>query len=297
MHYGKIDLVTAIDYAKRNFESNTGCGYVIPGRDTYWNYLSKESWSTFKAGMSRLHQAQYKDGDGGELDEKNSRYGLIPPKMASFGSSSRFLYLKSKNIPEFTFEKQFPTRVGHTANLDGYLEKGTNVYCVEAKCREIYRPHKNIKVNTVYEEVYNSIQDFNYDSQCIKDDLEHRKYTFKYKGKELSHFDIKQLICHFLGITADILENRRNGISIHFIYLIFNPRTETLFTAEIEKYKDDICKIYDKTIEEIQRFGDMKWLFDTIMEYQIKHLDLPRVEFSFDFECVDQNRYSSLFHK
>lgn len=299
MQYDKVTLLTALDYAKRNFEYKkygTCCGYVIPDKDTYWNYLSKESWSAFLAGMSMLHQAQYKDGDGGELEEKNSRYGMVPPKMASFGSSSRFIYYKSRNIPNFSFEKQFPTRVGHTANLDGYLEKGTTIYCVEAKCREIYSSHKNTKVSTIYEEVYDrikSVSGFSYDSKKIKDDIEHRKYTFKYNEQELVHFDIKQLICHFLGITADILENRRNDISIRFVYLIFNPKTETLFTGEIEKYKEEIYKIYDETKKEIQGFGDMKWLFETIMEFQREHLGLHKVKYSFDFKLVDQYDYIS----
>ena len=298
MQYGKIDLVKALDYAKRNYENENykiGCGYVISGKKTYWNYLSKKSWLAFLAVMSERHQTQYKDGDGGELEEKKGRYGMIPPKMASFGSSSRFLYLKSKDIKDFSFEKQFPTRVGHTANLDGYIKRGNTIYCVEAKCREIYSSHKNIKISTNYEIVYKRILDLSFDSICIKDGIDHRKYTFKYKGHELVRFDIKQLICHFLGITADLLENQKQDVSIRFIYLIFNPKIETLFTGEIERYKDKIFNLYDDTIKEIQEFGDMEWLFETIMEYQSEHLGLPKVDYSFNFKLVDQNNYIGEF--
>lgn len=294
MQYGKIDLAKALDYAKRNFENENykiECGYVISGKEPYWNYLSKESWSAFLAKMSKLHQAQYKDGDGGELEEKKGRYGMNPPKMASFGSSSRFIYLQSKNIKDFSFEKHFPTRVGHTANLDGYIKRGNTIYCVEAKCREIYSSHKNIEISTIYEDVYNRIPDLSFDYICIKDDVDHRKYTFKYKGHELVRFDIKQLICHFLGITANLLEHQKQNVTIRFIYLIFNPKTETLFTGEIERFKDKIFKLYDDTIKEIQGFGDMKWLFETIMEYQSEHLELTKVDYSFDFKLVDQNNY------
>jgi len=293
LQYGKVDLVKALDYAKRNYEQNeynTGYGYVI-GKKTYLNYLSNESWLDFLTGMSKLHQAQYKDGDGGELKEKKCRYGINPPKMASFGSSSRFIYRLSHNIPKFSFEKQFPTRVGQTANLDGYLEKGTSIYCVEAKCREIYSTHKKITISTIYEDVYKRISKLHYDSFPIDNDSEHRKYTFKYKEQELVHFDIKQLICHFLGITADLLENQKRGISIHFIYLIFNPKTDTLFTEQIKRYKKTIFQQYDNTIKEIEMFGDMKWLFDAIMEYQIENLNRPGVDYYFDFTLVDQNYY------
>ena len=294
MQYGKIDLIKALDYAKRNYETENykiECGYVISGKEPYWNYLSKESWSAFLAKMSELHQAQYKDGDGGELEEKKSRCGMNPPKMASFGSSSRFIYLLSKDIKGFSFEKHFPTRVGHTANLDGYIKRGNTIYCVEAKCREIYSSHKSIEIRTIYEDVYNHIPDLSFDSNPIKDDIDHRKYSFKYKGKELLHFDIKQLICHFLGITADLLEHQKQDVSIRFIYLLFNPRKETLFSGEIEKFKEKIFNLYDDTIKEIQVFGDMKWLFETIMEYQSEHLRLTKVDYSFDFKLVDQNNY------
>ena len=299
LQYGKVDnLVKALDYAIRNFENtnfNIESGYDIHGKDKYWNYLSNKTWSAFLAEMSKLHQAQYKDGDGGELEEKNSRYGKVPPKMASFGSSSRFIFLQSKDIPNFSFEKKCPTQVGQRpANLDGYLEKGNTIYCVEAKCREIYYSHKKIEVSTIYEDVYNEISRL-YDSFRITKDIKHCKYTFKFGEKELVHFDIKQLICHFLGITADILKNQRRGVSIRFIYLIFNPNTDTLFTKEIERYKEKIFIQYDETIKEIERFGDMKWLFDSIMKYQIENLKLPGIDYCFDFELADQNSYRDIF--
>lgn len=294
--YGKIDSPKiALDYAIRDYEIENGkdkshYGYDIRNKK-YLNYLSNTSWNKFCKEMSELHKAQYMDGDGGELKEKKGRYGISPPKMASFGSSSRLIYRLSKDIPNFSFEKLFPTRVGHTANLDGYLEKGKTMYCVEAKCREIYGSHKKIKISTVYEDVYKLIPDLEFDSLEIKYDNEHCKYTFKYKGKELVHFDIKQLICHFLGIAADILENRRSGVVVKFVYLVFNPKKGTMFT----KKRDKIFKQYDETIKEIKRF-DMKCLFETIMEYQIKNLNLPKVEFSFNFELVDQDNYQEYFH-
>jgi len=35
----------------------------------------------------------------------------------------------------------------------------------------------------------------------------------------------------------------------------------------------------------------MKWLFETIMEYQIEKLYLPKVDYCFDFKLVNQNDY------
>lgn len=296
-----IDLTKALDYAKRDYEIDNDhgkYGYEIKDKvknKNYSNYLSNNYWKSFLTSMSKLHQAQYRDGDGGELNEKNGRYGMNPPKMASFGSSSRFIYLLSKDIAGFTFEKQFPTRVGHTANLDGFLIKDSEIYCIEAKCREIYSSHKNIKISIIYEDVYSKISNLSFRSIDINNDIEHKKYTFSYNGNVLVHFDIKQLICHFLGIAADILENRQKGCTVHFVYLIFNPNNNTLFSAETKRYEEKIYKAYEETIKEINLFGDMSKLFDSIMKYQISNLNLSPIEYSFDFKVVDQNNYNIPF--
>ena len=151
-----IDKATALDFAIRDCQNEYECGYEIGGK-LYNNYLSKEAWGKFLNSMSDLHRAQYYDADGGELIEKKGRWGLYPPKMASFGSSSRLIYECSKSIPGFYFEKQLPTRVGHTANMDGYLSRPEEDLFVEAKCREIYFSHLNQKVSLVYEDLYEYI--------------------------------------------------------------------------------------------------------------------------------------------
>ena len=95
--------------------------------------------------------------------------------------------------------------------------------------------------------------------------------------------------CKWRGVYVSF--HQKQNVTIRFIYLIFNPKTETLFTGEIERFKDKIFKLYDDTKKEIQGFGDMKWLFETIMEYQSEHLELTKVDYSFDFKLVDQNNY------
>ena len=144
-----IDKATALDFAIRDGQEELDYGYEISGKSPYNNYLSNDDWKRFIDSMSPLHLAQYNDADGGELKEKSGRWGINPPKMASFGSSSRLIYECSKSIPGFSFEKQLPTRVGHTANLDGYLCQPEEDVFVEAKCREIYSSHLNQKISLV----------------------------------------------------------------------------------------------------------------------------------------------------
>lgn len=299
----------ALDYAIRDYELKdkdkfAKSGYTIKKeKKTYWNYLSNDAWEEFKGKMKKAHLCQFEDADGGEMKEKKGRWGIYPPKMASFGSSSRFLYSVSKDIEGFQFEKLLPTRVGGSANLDGYITRGDGDVFVEAKCREIYSSHKTIEVSNVYEEIYKKLQklypefSFKNNGRPIKngkEDNEHFNCTFKFNGEEIVHFDIKQLICHFLAISANILENEKANKNVKFVYLIFNPKDADAACFENEKvssYKERIFKIYDETIDEIGKF-DMKLLFESIFEIQAKRLGLEgKKDSSFDFCIAEQKDY------
>ena len=299
--YNKIDTrEKALDYAIRDCECKKftlGSGYKT-NKDPYWNYLSNEAWEEFIKNMKPVHLYQFKDADGGEIESK----GIYPPKMASFGSSSRFLYNISKDIEGFQFEKLLPTRVGGTANLDGYIMRGDVDVFVEAKCREIYSS-KTIKVSDVYEDVYRQLvgkthKKFSYDNngRPIKDgktDDKHFKCTFKFEGEKIVHFDIKQLICHFLAISANILEDENANKNVKFVYLIFNPKYADAACFENEKvssYKERIFKIYDETIKEIRKF-DMKELFASVFQIQAERLGKEKKYSSFDFCIEDQKDY------
>lgn len=297
----KIDKQIALDFAIRDKEGKYEAGYKVADKKSpYYNYMSNECWIEFKNGISEKHQAHYDAADGGELKEKRGRYGIYPPKMASFGSSSRFIYIYSNNINDFIFEKKLPTRVGHDANIDGYLQKGDQDYFIEAKCREIYTSHKEQEIGIVYKDVYDQIHDANQDFgyKSVKDtDKDHFICSFQYKDEPLIHFDIKQLICHFLGITAKLIEDKKANTDIIFVYLIFDPRKEkgkTNFSNDrIKKYEKKIYSDYSDTIKEIKAFGSMEWLFDTVMKYQMQKLnDKNReIKYTFKFCLVSQDDY------
>ena len=109
--------------------------------------------------------------------------------------------------------------------------------------------------------------------------------------KYISHFDVKQLICHFLGICANILESHANA-NVRFIYLIFNPDFDTDFSnPHISNFQSKILDEYKETLEEINIFGDFKWLFDAVMEYQSEHLGIPKPQYVFEFALHDQKSY------
>ena len=298
-----IDKTTALDFAIRDYQNEFEYGYTIEGKMPYNNYLSNEAWKSFLDSMSDSHKKQYKDADGGELDSKKGKWGMMPPKMASFGSSSRLIYECSKSISGFCFEKQLPTQLGpRPANLDGYLCRQDEDIFVEAKCREIYSSHINQKVSVVYKDVYEHIKEknpnyFGYKAYDIEKYPNHISCSFILNQRFIYHFDVKQLICHFLGISANILQNKANT-NIRFIYLIFNPNFDTDFSNEyIERFKTKILDEYQETVDEIRSFGDFKWLFDAVMDYQSNNLKLLKPDYRFEFDFLDQKTYGKKLYK
>jgi hypothetical protein len=91
--------------------------------------------------------------------------------------------------------------------------------------------------------------------------------------------------------SKNIFENKANT-NIRFAYLIFNPYFDTNFSNPyISNFKSKILKDYKATLEEISIFGDFKWLFDAVMDYQSKHLGIPKPQCVFEFALHDQKSY------
>ena len=270
-----------LDIALRNKEENCDCGYKAQNGTTYDRYMSNNSWMTFKEEMSKYYKNHYKhfeSGGGGEIEEK--RY---PPKMACYGSSSRFIYLLLRDNFEVKFEHPIDTNVGGTAYLDAYLCKEDTDVFIEAKCREIYGS-KNNSIKKAYEDVYKFIsqsigEEFYTNQGDVKNDPNRFICKFKHQGTPLYHLDIKQLVYHFLAISANHLTKDDAKSKIRFIYLIYNPD---------EFGNEKLNNIYKETMREITMY-DMIKLFNTVFEYQKKHLSISKNTPEFEFVFADQN--------
>lgn len=282
-------MQTALDCAIRENEGKSG-GYKVKNGTIYCNYMSKTEWDDYLGEMDETHKKQYKDGGGGELYP-----GKYPPKMASFGSSSRFIYELSKSISGFKFEEKLDTKVGGVANIDGFIKTNDKYIYIEAKRREIYgASHANEKIKVVYEDVYKKIEDsvdnFNFNMFGEEDDEGYKKCTFKIRKKDVTYFDLKQLICHFLGITYDIAKHSLNDAKVTFLYLLYNP-------IEIEdkineKYREKVMNRYDEVVMFINKNMDViKSIFQAVLQYQIETYKLTNISIDFDFKLVDQNTY------
>lgn len=230
-------------------------------------YYNKTAFDNFMKEMQTLYPQSYlkyagnsnatqnKGGAGSELVEKPGRYGLTPPKMASVASSSRFCYLALRNGTDALVENKFITSknvefekecriftTGTAPQLDAFItDSEFNIY-IEAKCHEIFDSHK-ITLKNKYWEYFENDAVLCKALEGIKKDDEDFTLPLSLFGIEASSscFDIKQLICHLLGI-----KEQEKGKKAKLIYLFFEPIAENDEDSGLVDY------IFDKLSSEIK---------------------------------------------
>ena len=279
--------------------SNEGKSYSLSDRQ-YENYIDNENWSVFVEEMKTkypLAYAEYGEGSGDELGIK--KVGKYPPKMASYGSSSRMIYLLSRDIEGFQFEKKLPTTVGGIANIDGFLQSENIQFFIEAKCREPYSP-KSYIIDRKYEALYRYIDaEPSVDIKCnitIIDD-EKMRVQFVAQGTIITAFDIKQMISHLLGIATKKLNNPTEE-KIKFLYLLYNPTNIKIVNP---KHTERIMAAYNTQVNECNSIPFAN-LYGVVMDYLhgIKSVgsateqEINIIKSAFTFELCDQNNYIQL---
>ena len=279
--------------------SNKSKSYILSERQ-YENYIDNEKWSAFVEEMKTeypLAYAEYGEGSGDELGIK--KIGKYPPKMASYGSSSRMIYLLSRDIEGFQFEKKIPTTVGGIANMDGFLQSENIQFFIEAKCREPYSP-KSYIIDRKYEALYRYIDaEPSVDIKCNITIIDDEKMQVKFvaQGTIITAFDIKQMISHLLGIATKKLNNPTEE-KIRFVYLLYNPTSIKIVNP---KHTERIMAAYNTQVNECNSipFAD---LFGVVIDYlhEIKRVgyateqEINIIKSAFTFELCDQNNYNQL---
>lgn len=264
-------------------------GYVINNKN-YISYMPEEKWEEFLCDMKPIHKEQFLKGGGGELKPEKNR----PPKMASYASSSRMLYKLAREIPEFCFEKEMEFKIKNiktTAYLDGFYKSDMQYIFIEAKCREIYYSKQVFEVNQKYRTVYDFINKSGIGLRCEEITEKCREgymnVRFSLGDQFIEYFDIKQMICHLLGIATAVLNGKYSDLPIAFKYLIFNPTT----LKSLENNK--ITEIYHETVKECKSIPYKK-LFSVIIDFlttqnQSKYLqNIDDVISNFTFEICNQ---------
>ena len=263
-----MNIVEKLDLAiKQNEKGTTDGAYVVPYKDSVLHkstYMTNEEWNIFLSSMAEEAHKEYGEGDGDELSEKNGR----PPKMASYGSSSRMIYMLSRSKDGFHYEKKLPTTVGGTANLDGFYEDDNRCVFVEAKCHEPYTVKKNA-VSTCYAKLYEYINERMVGSIHIQAEMSkcgrYMNVDYYAEGEKLERFDMKQMICHLLGIATGMIKGTLERKQIDFIYLLYDP-TELDIESDV---KEAIDAIYERTCYECN-LVDFAELFRVILEFLIE---------------------------
>lgn len=291
-------MQTTLDLSIKIQEAGTIDGGYVTYK-SYPSYMSNQEWESFINDMEQNHNDAYLEygaGSGGELKPK----GKFPPKMASYGSSSRMIYNLCKDIPGFHFEYQLPTKVGGIANLDGFFESTDRYIFVEAKCREPYAIKSHL-IERKYKDLYNYITN---DKHCnlnivTKDCESKMKVDFSAGECPISCFDIKQMICHLLGVAAKFLKDPSDK-KITFVYLCYNP---TMLKIADEKKKEQIFMTYEKMCYECKCI-DFTKLFETIVKYLCLEFNLGnanspeniRMLSNFEFVLCDQSNYANVIN-
>lgn len=305
-----MDIAKILDEAIRDEEmkqdSTLKNGYKVDEKTVYYGYIENECWDKFVSKMKKdnpMAYERYGNGGGKELEVRNVKKDTFPPKMASFGSSSRMIFNLSKENEKngFLFEEKLSTTIGGEANLDGFWSrKDCNIY-IEAKCREPYGT-KNEEVSMKYEKLYQAISNSSdTDLSCQvtrkkkkqKDkEIEVLSVKFFYGGKQIQYFDMKQMICHLLGIGTSALKGENGDKDIEFWYLLYNPSELNIQDVNAKRLimerHEDVCKCAEI---------DFVNLFKVVLEYLQKEenlgegLDITEIASRFTFHWYDQKSY------
>lgn len=218
----------------------------------------------------------------------------------TYNSSKSMIYALSEQKEGFTFDKKLPTTVGGVANLDGFFEEIHRYVFVEAKCHEPYSK-KSSSVSAAYRELYDHINESMPDALNIQTEpsTNSRYMNVEYfaEYEKLEYFDIKQMICHLLGIATGILKGTLEPKQIDFIYLLYDPTELDLATET----KEMIDSVYERVCYECNLI-DFGTLFRVILSYLNEkkfNCDLSRdavdqIALRFTFTLASQDFYPLL---
>lgn len=226
-------------------EGRIGFGYELS--KIYENYESRSAFSLFLDEMRASYPEAflaYDSGKGSELREQSGRYGRTPPKMACVASSSRFCYLALRDGAAslgggkviFEHECRIDGIDGIAPQLDAFVPNG-GIY-VEAKCHEIFDAHRAVLKRKYWENIYGANNAFGF-PVCETPMCETFEIPLSAFGihKRYTMFDIKQFLCHLMGIASRPDSKK----SARLIYLFFKPKMDCpQERAEIEAVFEEL---------------------------------------------------------
>lgn len=309
-----LSIQKKFDLAKKEVEGgDITTGYFIAENNkTYETHYTNSDWEKYCNTMKENYPEafdRYYNCPGGEMkkyyDDRWRQW--MPPKMASYGSSSRFIYESSRQIPSFRFEEGLP--IGFPgygkeaeASLDGFYEPKC-IY-VEAKCHEFYNA-LNTEFKNKYEEFYNYLVNatggvFKFN---VNNGIKKPTVKFSWQMTPITQFDLKQVLCHLLGIAKKTLQDAGKHVPT-FIYLVYKPSPDLLAVVEKRYGKrtaNTIKSRWEKEHEEYELIP-IKQLYKHVVYFMyekkgvgqnISKEELERIACSFHTHFCDQDNYLS----
>lgn len=250
----------------------------FPYSNEYPCYFKSEVLDEYIAEMGAAKDA-YDKGAGGELKaHKNKKTGkIVPPKMLSVASSSRFCYLLFRNgIPNpeifgqtgesgtIEFEKELPILdKGTPPHMDAYYNGDKYELFFECKCHEFFDSHgiqlsksykdklqsyfPQILEKAVEKEVTRTDDNGNtYKTQVYEIEAHEVYELFNVKKYGLC-FDIKQLLTHLMGIISR--KEQTKPAKLIYIYNIPQIAQEHAdFKAKIKKLFEQAKSIFESEV-------------------------------------------------
>ena len=256
----KMTITEIFDRAKKQLDGgDLKTGYEVDGH-VFFCYYSNNDWQNYVDMMPESIKHQFDDGKGGEMQEYSRNGIMYPPKMASYASSSRFMYSQGQKFDGFAYEKPLTTGLGgYPANLDGYLES-KNVF-VEAKCHEFYnysRPELLKGHRMLLEGIIPKLGGrLNYERSK-------KTLYLSWDNKDSGYFDFKQMLCHLSGIANMVLGGGEK--TVNFIYLVYRPSQELLAFVDNPSDKQRIQELFDDE-KEMAKTIDFKSIYEAILHY------------------------------
>jgi len=260
-------------------------GYKHTNNKIYNDYLSNESFEKFVTQMKQNYKNAYNsfnDGNGNELSKTEKH----PPKMAATYSSSRLafnlfkdkmnwktnLFLGEEDIySKVEFEVKLPEEPNcHKPNMDIVLYGAKSIVYIESKFTEIYK-----ESDKFIKEPYKNVLDYL--------EISTTPLYINKKGEKgfnidikTTYFDIKQTICHLLGISKDAKKHKNK--TIIFCDLFFDPTTLQNYFDNTQEFNETL-RIFNQCLDEIKKCDISKWFIElcereNLGKVNFKHLIL-----------------------
>lgn len=238
--------------------------YITTRGITKWHdtYFTEVFEKTILRELSDKVIDRYENGKGSELNSKfycvasSSRLAVASFSKKKNGEITKISSFRGEALTCFSFEKGLKINNvgGIPPQMDVWIKTKTQEYFYEVKCHEIFDSHNQILLSVSYNQndVFKEIAatyGLPLDKEVVKD--RHSYYSFDWSNFNLKckthHFDLKQFICHLMGIISNTsLEDKKQ-----FVYLF---------------YKNDSAEfsiIYEELEMEIKQIKEsFQWLLD-----------------------------------